>query len=167
MVDNETNTLWRHQTGKGIGGELEGVELSQPIAYPYEPGGAYRFYYEDPDVWFPIFDTPDDFELKESVIGLNFDGESLAVGVDTLAEVGPHVVNVGKRSLALVPSDGGAFVYDVSESGVSPGAMDNSFGATSDELTGPDGAALLRIVVPQLFWFAWYGEHPETLVWTP
>ena len=202
MVDRQTDTLWRHQTGVGLSGPLEGVELAQypvltttwaewlathpetevldipdpifpdaatspeqpPIAYSYDPDDAYRFYYDDPDVWFPIFDTPDVFDLKEPVIGLADGDETLAVQVAALVEAGPQVFTVGGRSVALVPSSAGARAYEVTDSGLSAGDLPSSIEAGVAELV-VDGASWPRVAASQLFWFAWFGQQPDTAVW--
>ena len=202
MVDVQTDTLWRHQTGVGLSGPLEGVELAQypvltttwaewlathpdtevldipdpifpdaatspeqpPIAYSYDPDDAYRFYYDDPDVWFPIFDTPDVFDLKEPVIGLADGAETLAVQVAALVESGPRVFVVGGRSVALVPSSAGARAYEVTDSGLAAGDLPAPIEAGVDELV-VDGSAWPRVAASQLFWFAWYGQQPDTEVW--
>ena len=199
MVDTQTDSLWRHQSGRGLAGPLAGQELDQfpvlttswgewvranpttgvlaipdpifpddagaapekpPIAYGYEPGEAYRFYYEDPDVWFPILDTPDAFGLKESVIGLEDDGDALAVGVEALTAAGPLVFAVGDRSVALVPGSDGARASDVAA-----GTLDGIAQAGDGELRLDDGTVGLRVPATQLFWFAWFGAHPETGWW--
>lgn len=202
MVDRQTDTLWRHQTGVGLSGPLAGTELAQfpvltttwgawlathpdtevleipdpifpdaatsperpPIAYSYEPDDAYRFYYEDPDVWFPIFDTPDVFELKEPVIGLVDDDAALAVQVAALVDTGPRVVQVGGRRVALVPSPAGARAYEVTGSDLVVGPLPSPIRSTEEDLV-VDGSAWPRVAATQLFWFAWYGQHPDTEVW--
>ncbi len=204
MVDVQTDTLWRHQTGVGMSGPLEGVELSQypvltttwaewlevhpdtevldipapifpdaatspeqpPIAYSYDPDDAYRFYYEDPDVWFPIFDTPDAFELKEPMIGLLDGDEALAVQVSALVDEGAgRVFAVGDRRVALVPGRAGARAYEVGDSGLEPGLLPADVEATDEAMTLADGSTWPRVAVPQLFWFAWFGQQPDTAVW--
>ncbi len=204
MVDLQTDTLWRHQTGVGLSGPLEGFELTQfpvltttwgewvaenpdsevlsipdpifpedpgatpeqpAIAYSYEAGEAYRFYYEDPDVWFPVFDTPDVFALKDSILGIEDGSSSLAVQVDALVAAGPQVFVVGERSFAAVPTSNGALVYDVSGSDLSPGSPAGIAEAGSEQLRLDDGTSWDRVAIPQLFWFAWFGQHPETEWW--
>jgi hypothetical protein len=204
MVDTQTDTLWRHQTGRGLAGPLAGEELPQfpvvtttwsqwtsdhsatevlaipdpifpadagaaperpPIAYDYEPGEAYRFYYEDPDVWFPILDTPGAFDLKEEVIGLEVGDDAVAVGVEALVAAGPRVFAVGDRSVALVPGPAGARAYEVTGSPLGPGPIEEPFDAGEDGLRLDDGTVGPRLAVPQLFWFAWYGRHPQTTWW--
>lgn len=203
MVDVQTDTLWRHQTGIGMSGPLEGRELAQfpvltttwaewlaehpeteildlpgpifpdaatspeqpPIAYSYDPEDAYRYYYEDPDVWFPIFDTPDVFDLKEPVIGLADGDEALAVGVASLLADGAHVFEVGDRLVALVPGPAGAKAYDLAGSDVPAGPLEPTFEASDSALALGDGSSWPRVAAPQLFWFAWFGQHPETAAW--
>ncbi|MEM9565979.1 MAG: DUF3179 domain-containing (seleno)protein [Actinomycetota bacterium] len=204
MVDVQTDTLWRHQTGVGMSGPLEGFELAQypvltttwaewlevhpdtevldlpapifpdaatspeqpPIAYSYDPDDAYRFYYEDPDVWFPIFDTPDAFDLKEPMIGLLDGDEALAVQVSALVDEGTgRVFAVGDRAVALVPGRAGARAYEVGGAGLETGPLSGTAEATDDELTLDDGSTWPRVAVPQLFWFAWFGQQPDTAFW--
>ncbi len=203
MVDRQTDTLWRHQTGVGLAGPLEGVELAQfpvlttswgewidehpesdvlaipepifpdaevspeqpAIAYSYEVGDAYRFYYEDPDLWFPVFDTPGVFELKEPVLGVSDGSEELAIQLAGLLDAGPQVFVVGETTVAAVPTSSGALVYDLRASGRAAGPLDGIESADSEELRLDDGDAFARTVVPQLFWFAWFGQHPGTDWW--
>ncbi len=204
MVDVQTDTLWRHQTGIGLAGPLEGSELSQfpvltttwgewiadnpdgevlaipkpifpedpgatpeqpAIAYSYEAGEAYRFYYEDPDVWFPVFDTPDIFELKDSVLGIEDGAASLAVQVDALVADGPQVFSVGELMIAAIPTSNGALAYDVSGSDLAAGPLDGIAEAGSERLRLDDGTEWERAAIPQLFWFAWFGQHPDTDWW--
>lgn len=170
MVDTQTNTLWHHLRGIGIGGELAGVELEQrpvsisrwsdwvtdhpntqvitlprpiffddperpPIAYDYTPGEAYRSYYENPDVWFPVLDTPDTFPLKSEVIGIEHGGDSLALRVADIAGTEAFDVEVGGQTFTVEPTAVSARVVD-----------------SSGE----------RQIVEQSFWFAWYANHPDT-----
>ncbi len=203
MVDVQTDSLWRHQTGVALSGPLEGTELNQfpvltttwaewleanpdtetldlpapifpdaatspeqpPIAYSYDPDDAYRFYYEDPDVWFPIFDTPDVFELKEPVIGLVDGEDALAVQVSGLASEGAQVFEVGDRVVALIPGPAGARAYDVAGAEVAAGPLAAGFDADDSTLTLGDGSSWPRVTAPQLFWFAWFGQHPDTATW--
>lgn len=170
MVDTQTNTLWHHLRGIGIGGELAGVELEQysanlvrwsdwraehpttevitlpapiffddperpPIAYDYTPGAAYKSYYDNPDVWFPVLDTPDTFPLKSEVLGIEHAGDSLALQVSSLEGQEPFTVEVGGASFTIEPTGVSARVFDS---------------------TGE------RHLVEQSFWFAWYANHPDT-----
>ncbi len=138
-----------------------------PIVYDYEPGAAYRFYYDDPDVWFPILDTPtDDIALKEAVVGLDLNGEHLAVTVDGIVASGPRVFEVGGQAILLVPTgSAGARAYDASGTSLADG--DAPSVVTADESTAilDDGSEVARMIVDQGLWFAWFGNHPETDWW--
>jgi hypothetical protein len=139
-----------------------------PISYAYEPGSAYQSYYANPDVWFPILDTPDTFELKASVLGILHDGESLAIEVDALVAAGPQVFVVGGRPVVLVPTASGARAYDGTGLALQQGdelelATDDPESLTLSNVV--NGAVLPRIVVEQSFWFAWFGNHQDTAIW--
>ena len=153
-----------------------------PISYDYTPGAAYRTYYSSEDLWFPTFETPDVFELKEEVVTVDRGGHRLALGLAELEREDPFVYVLGGEPLVIVPNQGGARVYSAAEAAgvpaeawrhgatveVAPG------GVLHDELrvSGVDGrdgvdVRLARIVSSQSFWFAWYGLHPDTEIWPP
>lgn len=202
MIDNQTDTLWSHLEGTGLGGPLAGVQLDQfpletttwgewvevhpdtevldlppviyrdnpeqpALTYDYEPDSAYRFYYDDPNVWFPILDTPtDEIALKDSVIGLDFNDEQLAVTVDGIVANGPRVFEVGGRSVLVVPSgSAGARVYDAVDTDLLDGDAPTITESDEDVAVLDDGAELPRLVVNQGLWFAWFGSNPETDWW--
>lgn len=153
-----------------------------PINYDYTPGAAYRTYYSSEDLWFPAFETPDVFELKEEVVTVDRGGLALALGLAALEQEGPFVYVLGGEPLVIVPNQGGARVYSAADAAgvpaeawrhgapveVAPG------GVLHDELRvdGVDGrnridVTLPRIVSSQSFWFAWHGLHPDTEIWPP
>ena len=142
-----------------------------PISYDYEPGVAQSSYYESDDVWFPIFDTPDVFALKSEVVTVELRGAFLAVGLEALAQHGPVVLEVGGHPVLVVPGAGGARVYDAGEAvaarslpvGEAVGLPEQ--GTTPHAVTLAGGLVLPRIASGQSFWFAWYGQHPDTTWW--
>ncbi len=136
-----------------------------PIAYGYEPGGAYQSYYANPDVWFPILDTPDVFALKTEILGIRHEGESLAVSVEALADAGPQVFVVGGRPVLLAPTGSGARGYDGSGLDLGAGPAPDITDVDPDQLTLSDGSVLPRLPVEQSFWFAWFGNHQDTRTW--
>lgn len=175
MVDVQTDTVWHHLRGIGIGGHHAGVELTQfpidvarwsdwltehpdsevvippepiffddperpPIAYDYTPGTAYRSYYENPDVWFPVLDTPDVLALKAPVLGVEHGGEALAIPIADVSGLDSFDVEVGGATFRIQPTDISATVFD----------------AQGD-----------RVIAEQSFWFAWFANHPDTTVWSP
>jgi len=107
-----------------------------PIAYDYTPGEAYRSYYENPDVWFPVLDTPDDLALKTEVVGIERNGDSVAFDVEAFNALdSTQEIEVGGETLSVEPTGAGVRVFD--EAGE-------------------------RIVTEQSFWFAWFANHPDT-----
>lgn len=136
-----------------------------PIVYPYDPGGAYQNYYENPDVWFPIFDTPDVFALKTDVLGLDVNGDTLAIEVAALVDHGPRVFVVGEQAVLFVPTTNGARAYDAQGAGVVDGDVPDIADADPERVVLADGTELERIVVAQTFWFAWFGDHQDTRTW--
>lgn len=153
-----------------------------PIAYDYTPGAAYRTYYSSEDLWFPTFETPDVFELKEAVVTVDRNGRSLALGLAELEPEPPFVYVLGGEPLVIVPHQGSARVYsaadaaDVTADAWPHGAAVSvpSGGVMHDALRvdGVGGRSqidvtLPRIVSSQSFWFAWYGLHPDTEIWPP
>lgn len=137
-----------------------------PIAYEYEPDSPYQFYYADPDVWFPILDTPtDDFELKDEVLGLELNGAPLAVLVAAIVENGPRVFASGDAAALVVPNDGGgARVYDATGAGLADGDSPEVDAGESSAVLA-DGTELPRLAVNQGLWFAWFGNNPTTDWW--
>ena len=171
MLDVETQTLWSHLRGVGIGGQHLGTELTvrsvnhmrwsdwvaenpdtevlaipgpiffddperPPIAYDYTPGEAYASYYDNPDVWFPVLDTPDTWPLKTDVIGIEFGDDAVAFSVEDLNATGETVtLEVGGALFTVEPTGVGARVFD----------------ATGE-----------RVIAEQSFWFAWFASHRET-----
>lgn len=206
MVDRQTDTLWHHAAGSGLGGELADVRLDlfpietttwaewvarhpdtevidipdpiffddperPPIAYEYSAEGPYDNYYTDPDVWFPIFETPDSFEEKTEVIGIELGGGELALRVEDLVAGSSRFFSIGSGGVVVVPTSRGARVYDASETALvgADGPEDASsvdvVGETTDAATLADGTTLPRFAAEQGFWFSWFSLHPQTLIW--
>ena len=153
-----------------------------PIAYDYTPGAAYRTYYASEDLWFPTFETPEVFELKDEVVTVDRGDHTLALGLTALEQEDPFVYVLGGEPLVIVPNQGGARVYsatglDESASGVWRHGAAVTFapgGVLHDRLlvsgvgeTAGLSVELPRIVSSQSFWFAWYGLHPDTEIWPP
>lgn len=201
MVDVQTDTLWSHLEGVGIGGPLEGTELAQlpletttwgawleanpdtavlaipdPVfpenpeeggpAYSYEPNSPYPGYYDNPEVWFPILDTPtDDLDLKDQVLGLRSGDDALAVSVDAIVADGPQTFTVGNTTVLVAPNgQAGARAYDATGTDLTVGPHPD-VETTTDRAVLADGTVLPRLTVDQGFWFAWFGNNPATDWW--
>jgi len=186
MVDRQTNSLWVQLTGEAIAGPLagrtlerfpltvtrwgawtaehpDGTVLTIPTGIPhdYEPGLAYRDYFESPDLRFPARTAPGAFAPKEQVVTLAVGDRYLAVGLTALAAAGPRVLSVGGVWVLVVPTSAGARAYG----GARPGdeLLVAAAGDAATELT--DGRRLGRLVSGQSYWFAWHAAHPDTSWW--
>lgn len=138
-----------------------------PLVYDYSPDSAYAAYYGVDELWFPAVDPPDVYEPKEEVITVALDGEAVAFSVEDIARSGDSVLELGRNLVLVVPSNGGARVYDASGTGLQPGSAFDVESSSPHEAVLDDGSVLPRIVSGQSFWFAWYGLHPETATWQP
>jgi hypothetical protein len=186
MVDRQTNTLWEQLTGIAIAGELQGTELDRHFitvttwadwvaehpdtdvltipgfpGYSYEPGDAYAAYYAAGDVWFPTFDVPDVFADHEEMGTVVLDGVPFAVSVAALGEAGSQAIAVGERAVAAVPTGGGVRFYDITGA---PG-VDLTDAVAGEEALAAGGDDHPRLQSGHSFWFAWYGDYPDTGWW--
>ena len=193
MVDTETGSLWQQYNGRAIAGPLKGttlrgldVEVSTwaswltghptsavierplptvidgetgvPIGYDYQPGAALAHYYSLQDLWYPVPAAPPDLAPKTEVATLDVGGGRLAVSVAALAERGPVVLRVGRRLVVAVPVPASVRFRDATETGWAEGSLTDA-----TQLGRLDALPLVRGA--QSFWFAWYGEHPDTDWW--
>ena len=107
-----------------------------PIAYDYTPGEAYRSYYDNPDIWFPILGAPGVFSIKTEVVGISRNGDDVAFDVMAFNALEQTIqIEVGGELLTVEPTGVGVRVFD----------------ASGD-----------RIITEQSFWFAWHVNHPDT-----
>lgn len=144
-----------------------------PIAYPYEAGAPYASYYRSDETLFPIRIPPDTFAGKDEVIGIEWSGGTLAVGVDAVAGGPARIFPVGSSVVVVVPTDRGARVYDASGWPAAVAAVTAGAAGESIDLAGSDGIGavttdgidLPRIPVEQGFWFAWWDRFPDTAAW--
>jgi len=108
-----------------------------PISYDYTPGEAYRSYYEDEDLWFPVLDAPDTFDLKTEIVGIENNGDTVAFSVEAFNAVGEtQTIEVGGEDLTVEPTGAGVRVFD----------------AAGERL----------VTTNQVFWFAWFANNPES-----
>jgi hypothetical protein len=146
-----------------------GTGLNPLGGYSYEPGDAYADYYASNELWFPSFAVPEYFEQKDEVVTLDLAGSRLAVGLDALLDAGGLVTTVADRPVVFVASENGGRVYQSADGlAIGDGRIDfNGAEVTiaEDALTLPDGTKLYRLVSGQSFWFAWYGNFPDTDWW--
>jgi len=218
MYDRQTESLWSHFTAKGIVGHLAGQELDvYPVAIvswadwrEAHPDGLVlsrdtgheRDYGRNPYPGYDDIDSPaflfdgevdDRLAAKERVIGIESDGDAVAVRLDELTDRGVIEVDVDGTELVVWLQPGTASALeagsvaagkDVGSSGVFVPVVDGrqmSFARTDDgfvddqtgsrwnvlgqAVDGPlAGAALEPVVHVDTFWFAWGSFLPETRI---
>lgn len=133
-----------------------------PGGYSYEPGDAYRSYFESEDIWFPGLDTPDVLPRKAEVLTVVRDGDALAVSVEDLQREGPVVLDLADGWVLALPTSAGGRLYP--GEGSRPSDPEPA-SVTDGELVLPDGRRLDRADHAQSFWFAWHARHPDSRVW--
>ncbi|MBT8165209.1 MAG: DUF3179 domain-containing protein [Acidimicrobiia bacterium] len=143
--------------------------LNPTGGYSYEPGDAYADYYAGSELWFPTFEVPDNFAEKDEVVTIDYRGGRLAVGLDALLDAGALTTSVSGEPVVFVASGNGARVYEsVDGLRVVDGRVlfdGEPVTVSEDSLILPDGTELNRLVSGQSFWFAWYGNFPDTDFW--
>jgi hypothetical protein len=218
MYDRQTESLWSHFTAQAIVGHLAGEELDvYPVAIvswadwrAAHPDGLVlsrdtgheRDYGRNPYPGYDDIDSPaflldgevdDRLADKERVIGIELDGDAVAVRLDELADRGVLQVEVDGTGLVAWVEPGTASALDtasvaagkdVGASGVFVPVADGrtlSFQRTDDgfvdDQTGSrwnvlgqavDGAlagtALEPVVHVDTFWFAWGSFLPDTRI---
>jgi hypothetical protein len=162
MYDRQTETLWSHFTGAGIVGELTGVELeTQPVATvswstwrDAHPDGLVlsrdtgfdRSYgqnpypgYDDADSLPFLFDGDVDgrYTAMTRIVGVERDGDALAVPFFVLEESGVVDTDLGGSELVVFWAPGTASALDAFE--VADGA---DVGATGTYIPVVDGRSL-------------------------
>ncbi|HZA78828.1 MAG TPA: DUF3179 domain-containing protein [Acidimicrobiales bacterium] len=218
MYDRQTESLWSHFTAQAIVGHLAGQELDvYPVAIvawadwrDAHPDGLVlsrdtghdRDYgrnpypgYDDIDSPAFLFEGEVDGRLaaKERVIGIERDGDAVAVRADELAEAGVIEVEVGGDTLivwldpgtasaldspALAEGrdvgatgvfapvvDGRALTFERADDGFLDDQTGSRWNALGDAVEGPlTGRALEPVVHVDTFWFAWGAFQPDTRI---
>ena len=137
-------------------------------SYLYSPDAVQPQYYASDALWFPTLGTPGRLTAKTEVIGIEADGNALAVELAALRREGTTVLAVGGSTVVVVPTAAGARVYDATGTGISEGDRITlrsrpTGGDEPAELS--DGRKLPRLQGTQSFWFAWYATRPTTKWW--
>jgi hypothetical protein len=216
MYDRQTESLWSHFTGEAVIGHLTGAQLEvYPVATvawadwrdAHADGlvlsrdtGVDRDYgrnpypgYDDVDSSPFLFEGEVDGRLAamERVVGIERDGDAVAVRLHTLDDEGVLEVEVGGTTLvawvepgAVSSLDAGSVAAgrDVGASGVFAPVADGqrlTFARTDDgfvddetgsrwnvlgeAVEGPlDGMTLEPVAHLDTFWFAWAAHQPDT-----
>ncbi len=218
MYDRQTESLWAHFTGEAVIGFLtgeqlelypmstvawaefrtahpDGLVLSRDTGFSRDYGRNPYPGYDDVDTAPFLFDGEVDGRLaaKQRVIGIESDGDAVAVRLDRLADDGVRAVEVGGRGLVVWVAAGTASALDsgtisggrdVGSTGVFVSEVDgqaldfrSETGGFVDEQTGTRwnvlghavdgplaGASLEPVAHVDTFWFAWGAFMPDSRI---
>lgn len=164
-----TVTTWGDWIAEHPDSDVQTIPQDGPPSYTYEPGDAYRDYYASTELWFPTFEVPEDLAEKDEVLTLDLVGSRTALRVSDLDAAGGVILDVGDTSVLFVSANGGGRAYEAVDGlevvdGIP--AFDGqpvTIGENSAVLA--DGTEMRRLVTGQSFWFAWYGNFPDTAWW--
>ncbi len=167
LYDRQTESLWSQIAKEAIGGPLRGVPLAALPAthttwrawreahpetlvlstatghardYSRDPYGDYS---ETSELYFPVSAHSDRFHAKEWVLGIEIDGRFKAYPFSELAKSGRRAIRDQFNGHSLLIR----------------------FDPINRSATAHDAAGRQLPAVPG-FWFAWYGFHPKTEVFT-
>ena len=205
MYDRTTKSLWSQALGEGIVGKYAGVKLDRiPFDLAYwkdwkqlypnskvlsrdtgsvRPYGAdpYGDYYTSPDILFPISNENKRLDVKEFVVGIEYDGVNKAYklrDIENLKVINDQISNKSLTLISLHPLM--ARVFDSSLDGQTLifyyNSTNNSF---VDKQTGSQwnfegrsiegsmkGKQLVRLPFDEGFWFEWSSFHPATEIYS-
>ncbi|MEP6577189.1 MAG: DUF3179 domain-containing (seleno)protein [Nitrososphaerota archaeon] len=205
MYDRISKSLWSQALGEGIVGKYAGVKLDRiPFDVAYwkdwkqlypnskvlsrdtgsaRPYGAdpYGDYYTSPDVLFPISNKDTRLGLKDTVVGLEYDGANKAYNIQDVQK--KKVINdqIGKESVALFSLY--PLMARVFDSSVNGQTLIFEYNSTSYTFTDKQtrsqwnfegksiegqmkGKQLLRLPFDEGFWFEWAAFHPGTKIYS-
>ncbi|NNE72275.1 MAG: DUF3179 domain-containing protein [Acidimicrobiales bacterium] len=216
MYDRQTESLWSHFSGQAIVGYLAGTELElfpmQTVSFEafreaFPEGwvltrrtGTSRDYGRNPYELYdregqPAFlfdgEAPADLDEKAKLVGIEHNGDSVAVLHDAVSAAGVIEVEAGGELLVVWQLGGTASALDsstiangrdVGATGVFSPVLDGrtlSFARTADGFVDAEtgstwnilgratdgelaGSALSRVPHVDSFWFAWTAFQPDT-----
>lgn len=200
MYDKQTNSLWSTIDGEPVLGPLtkKGIKLNSfPVvttkwknwksSHPdtkvldidtgfdrnYDAGEAYKNYFSNDALMFPVPETDDRLANKDEVLIIRsprFKTDPLAISIKYLKKKKIHQNKIAdKNVLVITEKDGASRVYfskKVKFKSYKKGILTDSKGKiwnVSDEYVISDkGRKLLRAPSHNVFWFAWYNMYPET-----
>jgi hypothetical protein len=202
MYDRATQSLWSTILGKPVVGPLidQNIELSTlPIEttnwgewrrrHPgtkvlsldtgysrnYDEGEAYKDYYADDDLMFPVFRLDRRLPNKSRVFiprPENFEEHPLAISVEYLKRNRLYQDQIGdQRILIITESHGAIRAYAVEDQlfkSYRDGRLLDHTGqeweVKEEALIGPEGDRFTRLPAHEAFWFAWVNVFPDTRI---
>ena len=201
MYDRKTQSLWNTIWGKpaigplvGKGIELERLSvvtttwgvwrrrhpdsrvLSLDTGYErdYSEGAAYRDYFANHKLMFPVPKLDRRLKNKDEVLTLVFPSypdEPVAISVNFLRRNPIYHLAVGDMRFVVLTDDSGAsrtyqtkgWIFDAWDGEYEVVDQDQvTWFVHEDRLEASDGRTLDRIPAHRAFWFGWYSAHPNT-----
>jgi hypothetical protein len=154
------------------------LSLDTGFTRDYSEGAAYRQYFATDNLMFDVPATDRRLRNKAEVLVLRPellepDSPPVAIAVDLLKRTPVFLFDAGARRFVVVTSKAGASrIYERGSVGLEARDPDgrlrdsggNRWRVTPDALVGENGQRLPRVPSHQVFWFAWYAQHPDTVL---
>lgn len=202
MYDQATQSLWSTLLGQPVVGPLvnQNIELSTlPVettnwgewrrrhpntkvlsidtghARNYAEGEAYKHYFADDNLMFPVLRLDKRLPNKARVFiprPKNFAAQPIAISVEYLKRKRIHQDQVEEqRMLIITKSNGASRAYAIDDQqfkSYKDGRLldnnDEEWEVKEDALIGREGHRLSRLPAHEAFWFAWVNVFPETRI---
>lgn len=154
------------------------LSLDTGFERDYSEGAAYRSYFSSDRLMFEVPTLDKRLPNKAEVLVvrqefLGSDEPPVAIAVERLRREPVFAFIASGRKLVVVSSAAGANrVYEVGNVALSfdpkAGVVDanrQTWTAKPDALVSAGGATLPRVPAHRAFWFGWYAQHPETVLY--
>jgi hypothetical protein len=200
MYDEATQSLWNTIEGIPVVGPLvgKGIQLNPiPVVtttwsewknnHPetkvlsiktgynrdYSEGAAYKEYYSDDQLMFPVPTIDRRLKNKDEVFVLrtdNFESDPLAISSEYLSKNRLYHTSVGDKDIVILTSPEGASMAYASRGMRFTDVKANKVKDTNGEwwtfdhsgIHGPNEDLLIRLPAHRVFWFAWVNMYPDT-----
>jgi hypothetical protein len=198
MYDRATLSLWSTLEGVPVSGELvgSGLQLTRlPIvttrwgawrdAHPdttvlsletghkrdYGEGVAYRDYFSNDSLMFPVPTDDRRLKNKQEVLALFLGRQPLAFDSKFLEKNTVHHDTAGGQPIVILTDPAGANrVYDAAGvtfskwdgEATATDAQGATWKVTEDALVGPGGEERERLAAHRAFWFGWHAQFPNS-----
>jgi hypothetical protein len=142
----------------------------------YSEGAAYREYFSHDRLMFGVSRRDPRLRNKAEVLSFVVRGESgvripVGIAADLLRKKPVYELQVGGRQFVVLTTAGGANrLYEAAGRTFTSGAggvLKDGTGATwqvTEEALTANGRRLARVPARRVFWFAWYAQFPDTVL---
>lgn len=200
MYDRATQSLWNTIEGTPVIGPLtgQGIKLSTyPVTtttwgewknrHPsstvlslntgherdYTEGAAYRAYFSNDELMFPVPRLDNRLKNKDEVMVIrsdNHQSDPLAISIQYLKKKRIHHDQINDLQIVIISEPTGASrIYEAKDflftKYTNHKLIDESgayWHVSEEYIESPDGIRLKRIAAHNIYWFAWYNMYPHT-----